>query len=120
MLKIAYTTEALTQALQGQDAAICVVGPPGNSAQAAMVDAAVAAGVKRFIVDDFGWGPDVRGLPEFAEVGSTRRGQWEYARGRAEEEQKKQKGGFSWTGITVGNPIDWVGQAWVRKEVLRC
>lgn len=91
------------QALQGQDAAVCVVGPAGVSHQTAMIDAAEAAGVKRFIIDDFGWGPDVRGLPEFAEVHKLRREQWEYARLKGQEYPS-----FTWTGITSGNPIDWV------------
>ncbi|KAJ4396145.1 hypothetical protein N0V93_000363 [Gnomoniopsis smithogilvyi] len=102
VLKITYTTEELTHALQGQDAAVCVVGPAGISQQIAMIDAAEAAGVKRFIVDDFGWGPDMRGLPEFAEVHMQRRRQWDYARIRAEKNP-----GFTWTGVTIGNPIDW-------------
>lgn len=70
-----------------------------------MIDAAEAAGVKRFIVDDFGWGPDIWGLPEFAEVHKLRREQWEYARVKGETNP-----GFTWTGITSGNPIDWVSK----------
>lgn len=70
-----------------------------------MIDAAEAAGVKRFIIDDFGWGPDIRGLPEFAQVHRQRRGEWEYAKVRGEVNQA-----FTWTGITTGNPVDWVSQ----------
>lgn len=105
VLKIDYTTEAFTEALQGQDAAVCVVGPTGISHQTAMIDAAEAAGIKRFIVNDFGWGPDIRGLPDFAEVHKLRRVQWEYARMKG-----KTNPGFTWTGITSGNPIDWVSR----------
>lgn len=103
VLKVAYETEALARALQGQDAAVCAVGPAGIGHQTAMVDAAEAAGVRRFVVDDFGWGPDVRGWPEFAEVHAARRAQWDYARARAEANPA-----FTWTGISIGNPIDWV------------
>ncbi|KAI1137158.1 hypothetical protein F5Y05DRAFT_419635, partial [Hypoxylon sp. FL0543] len=52
--------EKLTAALSGQDAAVCAVGPTGISSQVSMVDATAAAGVRHFIVDDFGWGPDFR------------------------------------------------------------
>ncbi|CAN8106316.1 unnamed protein product [Discula destructiva] len=100
VLRTDYTTEALTAALRGQDAAVCVVGPAGISLQTAMIDAAEAAGVQRFIVDDFGWGPDMRGLPEFDDVHALRRAQWDYAR-------TKEGGPLTWTGISVGNPIDW-------------
>jgi hypothetical protein len=58
-----YLLHELTTAFEGQDAAICVVGPGGIGLQITIVDAAEAAGVKRFIVDYFGWGPHVRDFP---------------------------------------------------------
>ena len=72
--------------------------------QGMMVDASVAAGVKRFIVDDFGWGMTSKSFEEFAGVHEVRKAGWERARVRAEE----SKGAFSWTGISIGNPVDWV------------
>jgi hypothetical protein len=105
VIKVEYTTENLIAALCGQDAAVCVVGPAGIHHQIAMIDAAEASGVKRFIVDDFGWGPSVRGLPEFHNVRAKRMAQWDHAKERAEANP-----GFSWTGISSGNPIDWVSQ----------
>lgn len=68
-----------------------------------MIDAAEAAGVKRFIINDYGWGPDSHGLPEFDEIHAKRREQWNHAKGKAEANSA-----FTWTGITTGNPIDWV------------
>lgn len=68
-----------------------------------MIDAAEAAGVKRFIVDDFGWGPDVRALAEFHDIHAKRRAQWDYAKARADANPN-----ITWTGISIGNPIDWV------------
>jgi len=103
VLRTAYTTEALTAALAGQDAVVCVVGPAGVHLQTAMIDAAAAAGVSRFIVDDFGWGPTARGMPELMEINDKRRAQWDHARVAAEGTK-----GFSWTGVSTGNPIDWV------------
>jgi hypothetical protein len=67
------------------------------------VTAACAAGVYRFIVDDFGWGPDARGFPEFDVVHARRRQGWDHAAKLAKENDK-----FTWTGLTTGNPIDWV------------
>jgi uncharacterized protein YbjT (DUF2867 family) len=46
--------ESLTQALKGQDAVVSAVGPEGLLAQALIFDAAVAAGVKRFIPSEYG------------------------------------------------------------------
>lgn len=98
-----YTTEDLTPILTGQDAVVSVIGPAGLGSETAMIDAAEAAGVKRFIVNDFGWGPNINGLPEFKEIHVRRRAGWEHAETRA-----TAKPNFTWTGITSGNPIDWV------------
>lgn len=102
VIKIEYTLDELTKALAGQDAVVCVVGPAGIVHQVTLVDAAEAAGVKRFIIDDFGWGPNVRGLPEFKDVHAQRRLGWNHANARAEANPA-----FTYTGITSGNPIDW-------------
>ncbi|KAB8229465.1 aromatic alcohol reductase [Aspergillus alliaceus] len=102
VIRTTYTLENLASALAGQDAAVCVVGPAGVGAQITMVEAAEAAGVKRFIVNDFGWGPDFRGMPEFRAIHARRRAGWDYAKAKAENNKE-----FTWTGITTGNPIDW-------------
>ncbi|KAG9966378.1 NAD(P)-binding protein, partial [Aureobasidium melanogenum] len=101
-LRIDYTPETLTQAFTNQDAIVCVVGPGGIALQKIFVDAAVAAGVKRFIVDDFGWGPTTKGFEEFGAIHASRREGWDYAAEKAREVK-----GFTWTGLSTGNPIDW-------------
>ncbi|KAF5001203.1 hypothetical protein FGRMN_1227 [Fusarium graminum] len=102
VIRTEYTLEALTKVLAGQDAVICVVGPAGIKFQATMIDAAEAAGAKRFIVDDFGWGPDFSSYPEFEVVRAHRA----VGVDRAKELANKNPG-FTWTGIASGNPIDW-------------
>ncbi|THY85214.1 NAD(P)-binding protein [Aureobasidium pullulans] len=97
-----YTLEALTKALNNQDAVVCVVGPGGVPLQKTFVDAAEAAGVQRFIIDDFGWGPDARGFPEFDAIHAIRREGWDHAAKKAKDNKH-----FTWTGLTSGNPIDW-------------
>lgn len=101
--KVPYALADLTNALTGHDAAVCVVGPAGIPLQSLMIDAAEAAGVKRFIVDDFGWGRDSKSFPEFGEIQKGRVKGWDHARERAERNKA-----FSWSGISTGNPIDWV------------
>ncbi|KAJ5164896.1 NAD(P)-binding protein [Penicillium coprophilum] len=105
VIRTSYTLENLTTALADQDAAICVVGPGGIGAQVTIVEAAEAAGIKRFIVDDFGWGPDFRNLPEFSAIHAHRRAGWELAKAKAQANPN-----FTFTGITSGNPIDWAIQ----------
>lgn len=103
VIRTEYTLDKLTEAMAGQDAAVCLVGPAGIVHQVTLVDAAEAAGVKRFIIDDFGWGPSVRVVPEFNQVHAQRRLGWDRAKARAEANPV-----FTYTGITSGNPIDWV------------
>lgn len=105
VIRTEYTVEKLTLALKGQDAAVCAVGTGGIASQVIMIDAAEAAGVKRFVVDDFGWGPDFRSFPEFKAIGMQRRAAWSHAKTRSEANPN-----FTFTGITIGNPIDWVSR----------
>ncbi|KAK8876917.1 NmrA-like family protein [Apiospora arundinis] len=92
----------LAAALAGHDAAVSVLGPAAIAHETTLVDAAAAAGVKRFIVNDFGWGQNPRSYPEMREVGARRHIAWDRAKEKAEADP-----GFTWTGITIGNPIDW-------------
>lgn len=48
------SVESLVSALQGQDVVVSTVGTPGVSAQKTIIDAAIQAGVKRFIPSDWG------------------------------------------------------------------
>lgn len=59
----------LTAALKGQDALVSTVGTPFLQGQTRLVDAAIAAGVKRFLPSEFGSNldfPNTRSLPVFA------------------------------------------------------
>ncbi|KAI0206159.1 NAD(P)-binding protein [Astrocystis sublimbata] len=98
--------EAVAQALSGQDAVIAATGPGAVRDARGMVDAAAKAGVRRFIVNDFGWGGDFKSLPEFEPTGEARRVAWDRANEYAQRDEGKEDG-FTWTGITIGNPIDW-------------
>ncbi|KAJ4247851.1 hypothetical protein NW762_013061 [Fusarium torreyae] len=102
VVRTPYTLDALTEVLAGQDAVVCVVGPPGIDLQSTMVDAAQAAGVKRFILDDFGWGPEFTSYPEFEPFRAKRVAGVD----RAKEHVSANRA-FSWTAIASGNPIDW-------------
>ncbi|KAM0551308.1 hypothetical protein ACHAPJ_008412 [Fusarium lateritium] len=102
VIRTAYTLGTLTKVLAGQDAVVCVVGPPGIDLQSTMVDAAQAAGVKRFILDDFGWGPEFTSYPEFEPFRAKRIVGVDRAK-----EHVSANPAFSWTAIASGNPIDW-------------
>ncbi|KEF56862.1 uncharacterized protein A1O9_07052 [Exophiala aquamarina CBS 119918] len=60
--------ESLTTAFQGQDAVVSVVSDAGALSQKLMIDAAIVAGVKRFLPSNFGSNlanPNTRRLPIF-------------------------------------------------------
>lgn len=60
--------DSLTHALKGHDALVSTVGPSGFQGQTLLIDAAVAAGVKRFLPSEFGSdldNPKVAALPFF-------------------------------------------------------
>ena len=48
------SVDSVTAAFKGQDAVVSTLGAPGLLVQSVLVDAAVAAGVKRFLPSDFG------------------------------------------------------------------
>ncbi|KAI8965457.1 NAD(P)-binding protein [Daldinia sp. FL1419] len=102
VIRTEYTVEKLTTVLSGQDAAVSVIGPGGVSLQTTLVDAAEAAGVQRFVLDDFGWGPDFNSLPEFKSIDAQRKVAWARV---SELSQANPK--FTFSGIAIGNPIDW-------------
>ncbi|KAF4966104.1 hypothetical protein FSARC_6155 [Fusarium sarcochroum] len=60
--------ESLTAALQGQEAVVSTIGSLAIPSQSLLIDAAVAAGVQRFLPSEFGSNliiPSVRNLPVF-------------------------------------------------------
>lgn len=95
--------DALKAAFAGQDAVVSVVGTLGVGAQKVAIDAAVAAGVKRFIPSEFGINTrKVRDTP----IGKILAGKIaivDYL-----EETVKANPGFSWTGLSTGLFFDWV------------
>ncbi|KAL8372063.1 hypothetical protein RB595_001722 [Gaeumannomyces hyphopodioides] len=88
--------------LAGHDAAVSALGPGAVAAQPGIAAAAEAAGVRRLVVSDFGWGPGFRGLPDLAGVAAARNAGFDAAAGLA-----ARNPGFTWTGVSIGLPIDW-------------
>lgn len=92
--------DSLKDAFSGQDAVVSVVGSPGVSAQRLAIDAAIAAGVKRFIPSEFGVNTrKVRDRP----MGAILRGKVEVVDYLIERERE-----IEWTGVSTGLFFDWV------------
>jgi hypothetical protein len=103
VIRTSYDLEGFSAAMRGQDAVVCVVGPAGVSLQPIMMDAAEAAGVQRFVVDEFGRVPGSKGLPEFEAVGAGRKAVLQYAAQKA-----LSNPAFSWSAVAIGHPFEWV------------
>lgn len=95
------SVNSLTDALKGQDALVSTVGTPGFQGQTLMIDAAIAAGVSRFIPSEFGSdldNPLVKPLPVFG---------YKVAVNTYAEEKAKANPNFSYTLIRSSAFLDW-------------
>jgi hypothetical protein len=93
--------ESLTAALKGQDAVVSAVGTEGLPGQNTVVDAAVAAGVKRFLPSEFGSdlaNPKTKTLPVFG---------YKVAVAAHLEEVASKNPEFSYTYVRNGPFLDW-------------
>jgi len=107
--------ESLTAVLKGQDAVVSLVGSSGLQGQSLVVEAAVAAGVKRFIPSEFGSdtnNPKAAQLPVFALKVATQK----YVKAKAASNPD-----FTYTLIHNGPFLDWGIQVGflVNKEKTR-
>jgi hypothetical protein len=102
VLRVDYTSvESLTDALKGQDAVISAVGTEGFVGQSVLVDASIAAGVKRFLPSEFGsdlGNPKTAALPVFGYKIATRK----YI-----EEKIAAGAGITYTYVINGPFLDW-------------
>ncbi|KAL1969783.1 hypothetical protein VTN77DRAFT_7292 [Rasamsonia byssochlamydoides] len=98
--KTNFSESELQTALQGQDAVVSALGVAGFSDQKKVIDAAVRAGVKRFIPSEFSVNTlsdaVLRLLPLFGQKKEV----LEYLKSKESE-------GLTWTGIGTGLLFDW-------------
>lgn len=93
------SVDSLKQAFQGQDAVISLVGGGALGDQNKLIDASIAAGVKRFIPSEFGSNttdPRTRAIVPVFE-----------AKLKTVEYLKSKQDSISWTGIVTGPFFDW-------------
>jgi hypothetical protein len=103
-----YSEASLLEALKDQDAVVSTIGALGTLAQIKLIDAAIAAGVKRFIPSDFAPNTPELGamekiLPELYMRLKPKATVIEYL-----EKQAKAHPDFTWTAIGSGPLFDWV------------
>ncbi len=93
---------SILEAFKGQDAVVSTIATAALGQQQAIVDAAVKAGVKRFIPSEFGM--DTTTITGGAKkiLGAK------IALQEALAKAAKDNEGFSWTAISTGMFFDWV------------
>lgn len=95
-----YSPSSLVGAFRGQDAVVSLVGRDGYAEQKKLIDAALEAGVKRFIPSEYGNNsadPRVRALAPILEGKKTK-----------VDFLKQHESQMSWTVIITGAFFDWV------------
>jgi uncharacterized protein YbjT (DUF2867 family) len=102
VLEVDFTSlESLTAALQGIDAVVSTVAGHAHESQLLLIDAAVAAGVKRFIPSEFGsctTSPKVQNLPIYSTM----------AKVRGHLQEKAQTSQITWSVLACGGFLDWL------------
>ncbi|KAL2689096.1 hypothetical protein Neosp_003148 [[Neocosmospora] mangrovei] len=102
VIKSDYSPSSLIGAFKGQDAVVSLVGRDGYAEQRKLIDAALEAGVKRFIPSEYGNNsadPRVRALAPILEGKKTK-----------VDFLKQHEGQMSWTVVITGAFFDWALQ----------
>ena len=95
-----YPEAELLEAFKGQDAVISTIATSGAGQQKAIIDAAIKAGVKRFVPSEFG--SDTRNEKAMAILP-------QYFKGKAETVEylkEKEKEGMTWAAFVTGPFFD--------------
>ena len=99
-----YTHDSLVHAFTGQDAIVSTIATFSTQEQAKMINAAIAAGVKRFIPSEYGIDTSDPVLQEHLPVVKGKQDTVQYLK-------DKESSGLSWTALIVGSYFDWALKA---------
>ncbi|ETN37491.1 uncharacterized protein HMPREF1541_07113 [Cyphellophora europaea CBS 101466] len=108
VVKSDYTIPSLTRAFQGQDAVVSTIATFSVTEQIKIIDAMIAAGVKRFIPSEYGIDTSDPRIMELLPPAGEK--------ARIIGYLKTKEGKISWTGVINGGYFDWVliggGMGW--------
>ncbi|KAH7116781.1 isoflavone reductase family protein-like protein CipA [Dendryphion nanum] len=93
------SVDSLKAAFQGQDAVLSIVGGTALGDQNKLIDAAIAAGVKRFLPSEYGSNTVNERLLELVPVFHAKKGTVDYLKSKESE--------ISWTSVITGPFFDW-------------
>ena len=89
------------KAFTGQDAIVSTIGAAGLTQQKAFIDAAVKAGVKRFLPSELSTNTRSDAVRELLPLFEAKQEILNYL-------QEKEGTGLTWTGLATGPLLDWV------------
>ncbi|KAJ5816379.1 hypothetical protein N7447_008612 [Penicillium robsamsonii] len=100
VLKTDYSDNGLEVAFKGQDVVISAVGASAFGEQKKFVDAAIRAGVKRFIPSEFSANSQNEAVLQLQPIFGPKKELVEYLK-------NKETDGLTWTGIASSGLFDW-------------
>lgn len=101
VLKTDFSESSLEAAFQGQDAVISAVGATAFNEQKALVDAAIRAGVQRFIPSEFSANSQNDAVLQLLPLFGQKIDLIKYLK-------SKESSHFTWTAIATSGLFDWV------------
>ena len=105
--KVDFTSQhALVRALESQHAVICILNDLAGGVQFQLIEAAVEAGVKRFIPSEWGSSDIVASVPELENSFEERSKIIELLERKAKEATVAGKE-FHWSAVNCGVFMDW-------------
>jgi hypothetical protein len=99
--KTDFSESDLLTAFKGQDAIVSTVGAGGFAEQTTIINAAVAAGVKRFMPSELSVNTLSKTVQDLVPIFQAKKEVLDYL-------GTKESEGLSWTGIATGPLFDWV------------
>ncbi|KAJ5115918.1 hypothetical protein N7456_000266 [Penicillium angulare] len=99
-IKSDFSDSSLEEAFKGQDAVISTVGATGFTEQQKFVDAALRAGVKRFIPSELSASSIDEAVTKLLPLFGVKTNLIDYLKSKESE-------GLSWTGIATSGLLDW-------------
>ena len=110
------SVESLIPLLEGQDAVVSTIATVAIGSQKALVDAAIAAKVKRFISSEFGINTRTVGDAAIGKILGGKVKVLDYIIEKSEENPW-----FTWNGVSSGLFFDWVRAlliTWYNRDIM--
>ena len=111
-VKSDFSDASLEEAFKGQDAVVSTVGATGFAEQQKFVDAALRAGVKRFLPSELSTSSEDEAVISLLPLFGVKKSLIDYLK-------TKESAGLTWTGIATSGLLDWVSQISQNYQIFK-